>query len=531
MSKVYMYGIDISTWQGNIDLTPYKGQFVIIRAGFDVTTDNKAIRNMNECDRLNIPYGVYWYSYALNVKQAEVEAEACLKVIKGRNIRVGVWFDMEDADKYKSRHGVTSASTITAMCNAFCARIEKAGYYAGIYASASWFGSKINCPKYDKWVASWGSNNGRLQNDTSSMGTLHQYTSKPLDKNVMYVPISTYAKKPKEDPKPSKTVTQLANEVIQGKWGVDDERKKRLTEAGYDYNAVQKKVNEILSKKTIDQLAKEVLAGKWGNGDERKKRLTDAGYDYAKVQAKVNDLLHQQLPDVVEVMKPLTDACKAQTSWSYKSKYEWQSKPTVPKSRTKGTCVTYVACCLQRVGLLDSGEYIWQNGRGYGDGKVYGANRFFDVIYTDNKRPADLRNKLVLGDIVLHDDNKSGVKGDGGHIEIFGGKIDKDGYATYYSGGLGSGHNTSNAFKNNRKVLAIVRPHQCRVETYVHGGTIDPWSLTLAGRDVTVHYQPDKGKKIAELWINKKQVEIGKHTTSYTFPKIWTTNVIKVVFR
>ena len=45
------------------------------------------------------------------------------------------------------------------------------------------------------------------------------------------------------------------------------------------------------AKKTVDELAKEVIAGKWGNGDERKKRLTAAGYDYAAVQKKVNEIL------------------------------------------------------------------------------------------------------------------------------------------------------------------------------------------------------------------------------------------------
>ena len=45
------------------------------------------------------------------------------------------------------------------------------------------------------------------------------------------------------------------------------------------------------AKKSVEELAKEVLAGKWGNGDARKKALTEAGYDYAAVQAKVNSLL------------------------------------------------------------------------------------------------------------------------------------------------------------------------------------------------------------------------------------------------
>lgn len=45
------------------------------------------------------------------------------------------------------------------------------------------------------------------------------------------------------------------------------------------------------AKKTVAELAQEVIDGKWGNGDDRKNRLTAAGYDYAAVQAKVNALL------------------------------------------------------------------------------------------------------------------------------------------------------------------------------------------------------------------------------------------------
>lgn len=92
-----------------------------------------------------------------------------------------------------------------------------------------------------------------------------------------------------------KTVDELAKEVINGKWGNGADRKARLTAAGYDYSAVQSRVNAILSgkppSKTVDELAREVIAGKWGNGADRKNRLTAAGYDYSAVQARVNALL------------------------------------------------------------------------------------------------------------------------------------------------------------------------------------------------------------------------------------------------
>lgn len=104
--------------------------------------------------------------------------------------------------------------------------------------------------------------------------------------------------KPSTPSTPSKSVETVAKEVIDGKWGNGDDRKNRLTKAGYDYNAVQNKVNELLNgksnakpSKSVDEIAKEVLNGAWGNGDDRKKRLEAAGYNYSEVQNKVNQLI------------------------------------------------------------------------------------------------------------------------------------------------------------------------------------------------------------------------------------------------
>ena len=93
---------------------------------------------------------------------------------------------------------------------------------------------------------------------------------------------------------PTKSVAEVAKEVIAGKWGNGDTRKSKLQAAGYDYDAVQKEVNKQLSGsagKSVTEIAKEVIAGKWGNGADRKKKLTAAGYDYTAVQKKVNELL------------------------------------------------------------------------------------------------------------------------------------------------------------------------------------------------------------------------------------------------
>lgn len=115
------------------------------------------------------------------------------------------------------------------------------------------------------------------------------------DSSVSGVAHSTYA--------PTKTLEEVAKEVIKGAWGNGSERKERLEAAGYVYSAVQAKVNELLGSsssyskpankhsKSIDTIAREVIKGLWGNGSERKTSLEAAGYNYKEVQSKVNALL------------------------------------------------------------------------------------------------------------------------------------------------------------------------------------------------------------------------------------------------
>ena len=91
-----------------------------------------------------------------------------------------------------------------------------------------------------------------------------------------------------------KSNEEIAREVIAGKWGNGDDRKNRLTHAGYNYNVIQLLVNSMFkptSIKSNEEVAREVIAGKWGNGYERKTRIKKAGYDYTAIQAIVNRLM------------------------------------------------------------------------------------------------------------------------------------------------------------------------------------------------------------------------------------------------
>lgn len=118
---------------------------------------------------------------------------------------------------------------------------------------------------------------------------------------------------PTPTPAPTKkSVDEIAQEVIRGEWGNGSDRRARLESAGYDYDAVQDRVNEILEstpstpKKSIDELAQEVIRGDWGNGSDRRKALESAGYDYDAVQNRVNELSEgskPQLKSIDEVAK------------------------------------------------------------------------------------------------------------------------------------------------------------------------------------------------------------------------------------
>ena len=110
-------------------------------------------------------------------------------------------------------------------------------------------------------------------------------------------------------------------------------------------------------------------------------------------------------------------ACAVQAEYMKNSVYQWESHPTIPKSKYKGTCVTYVACVLQRINVLEPGQYIWHNSRG----KVYGSNDQMTIMYPD-KTFSQLKSQLLPGDIIM-DGNKYDDAA-GSHIFILSGRWD-----------------------------------------------------------------------------------------------------------
>lgn len=279
-------GVDLSYCQEGISFPALKKagvRFAIIRAGFSTKKDVTMDKFVADCKKYGIAYGFYWYSYAMSVEQTQTEAEKCIEVIKNLSPTYPVFFDMEE----KKQIDGLNTDTRTKMAVAFCERIRKAGFKPGIYANPSFMEnyydrSKI-VGKYDIWLAHWtNSPNCPSRNDygqTMWQWGVDRIGGYDVDGDICFKDYS------------NKTVDELADEILAGKWNNGAERESLLTTAGYDYNAVQKRVNEKLYKKNVDEIAVEVIRGEWGNGAERKEKLTNAGYDYWEVQERVNQII------------------------------------------------------------------------------------------------------------------------------------------------------------------------------------------------------------------------------------------------
>lgn len=176
-------GIDVSKYQGDIDFKALKSsgiQFVIIRAGWGQgNIDGKFTRNISECNRLGIPCGVYWFSYALNPAQAKQEAKCCLKAIAPYKLQYPVCFDFEyDSITYSVKKGVNvTKESASAIAKAFLSEVEAAGYWATNYTnldfSKRYFDDYI-MKKYDVWAARYTS----TEKDIAVNAGLWQYSSK-----------------------------------------------------------------------------------------------------------------------------------------------------------------------------------------------------------------------------------------------------------------------------------------------------------------------------------------------------------------
>ena len=306
-----LYGVDVSRYQppNILDLIPF--DFAIIKAteGIGWVSD-RCDQQYQSAVRRGKYVGVYHFSNANvnpGINGAHAEAAFFIANIQGYlNGKTLLVLDHEEASERSGgpQWALWFMQEVTRLT----------GYKPMLYGSRGHICTPgyAMCSDYPLWVAAYGDNEPIGYSDARSTGdispwkvvTCFQYGSQGrlsgysgnLDVDRFYGDGSTWLKLAAKVGESSSgpTVTQLAQEVISGKWGNGQDRINRLTAAGYDYNAVQAEVNRILgipSHKSVAEIAQEVIHGDWGNGQDRINRLTAAGYDYNAVQAEVNKIV------------------------------------------------------------------------------------------------------------------------------------------------------------------------------------------------------------------------------------------------
>ena len=160
----YRKGIDVSKWQGGIDWEKVKGsgiEFAMLRAGYGRgNIDAQFERNAAECERLGIPYGAYWFTYAYTPEMAAAEAASCLEAVKGRKLSYPVAYDFEgDSVEFAEKSGAAVTRELaSAMARAFCGAVRAGGRYPMIYTNPSFLQRYFDAQlprEYDIWLAQW----------------------------------------------------------------------------------------------------------------------------------------------------------------------------------------------------------------------------------------------------------------------------------------------------------------------------------------------------------------------------------------
>ena len=235
-------GIDVSAYQGKIDwgtVADYGMGFAILRITEKGNkTDSTFEQNYKGCTQHEIPVGVYKYSYAKSVAQAEQEAEGALEVLNKRRLNFPVFYDLEWSDQRK-----LGSAAVEKIALAFLNKIQAAGYKVGIYCNVDWYQNVLTAAlkKYDCWIARYPANdNGTLQERLRpGVGVGWQYSSEAtipgigtkVDRNVFY-----------KDYKTEEGTGMTAAEAINTVIGIAEE------EIGY----LEKRSNRQLDSKTAN---------------------------------------------------------------------------------------------------------------------------------------------------------------------------------------------------------------------------------------------------------------------------------------
>lgn len=158
-------GVDISYWNGDIDLSKVKAagyKWVMIRCGFGNdkydNDDSRFEANVKKAEALGMPWGAYFYTYSLSADQDKSELNHILRLLKGKKPTMPIAIDVEDADGYKSRNGGWNYSNVNRNAKYLLEGLAKNGYYPMLYTGFEEIENYISkdvWQKYDMWFAHW----------------------------------------------------------------------------------------------------------------------------------------------------------------------------------------------------------------------------------------------------------------------------------------------------------------------------------------------------------------------------------------
>ena len=316
-----MKGIDVSSFQGNIDWTKVKNagyQFAILRLGIgdniSSQDDVRLSQNIKGCEDNNIPYGFYLVSYAKRLTGDESvnnEIAHTERLIKGSK-PFCIFYDMEIENTTS-----LGQETLTNFSITYCEYFKNLGYKVGIYANKNWFTNYLDYNKlknngYKIWLAHYGIDKPSLDCDIwqySDKGNVEGINTNTTDLNIMYSDLINSNQA--QIVSSMKSVSEIAQEVINGVWGNGQDRKNRLTNAGYNYNDVQSKVNESLGSNTSN------VTYTVKSGDTLSSIAKKYGTTYQKL-AEYNGISNPDIISVGQVIKiPSTNNSQASNKEYY----------------------------------------------------------------------------------------------------------------------------------------------------------------------------------------------------------------------
>ena len=213
------FGIDVSKWNKEIDWAQIKKEgvdFAIIRAGYRGSVSGSLVvdpffeQNIKGAAENGIDVGVYFFTQAVNEREAVEEASIVMSLVQGYDISYPIFIDTEGAGG-KGRADDLDVVERSVICQAFCETIRSGGYKAGVYASKNWLNNRLDITKFSAdnviWLAeyrdqpTYGGTYGMWQ--YTSSGRINGIEGK-VDFNLCYLDFGTEASDEEELVDPNK---------------------------------------------------------------------------------------------------------------------------------------------------------------------------------------------------------------------------------------------------------------------------------------------------------------------------------------